>query len=81
MSRLKYRSQAVTSTTCEEANCKTINWIKQRTRWIKGYMQTYLVHMRNTIKLLNDLGLQGFMSFQLFIGGTVFSNLANIILS
>lgn len=80
MSRLKYRSQAVTSTTYEEANCRTINWIKQRTRWIKGYMQTYLVHMRNPIKLFRDLGPKGFMSFQLFIGGTVFSNLANIIL-
>ncbi len=80
MSRLKYRSQAVTSTTYEEANCRTINWIKQRTRWIKGYMQTYLVHMRNPIKLFKDLGLRGFLSFQLFVGGTVFSNLANIIL-
>jgi cellulose synthase/poly-beta-1,6-N-acetylglucosamine synthase-like glycosyltransferase len=80
MNRLKYRSQAVVSTTYEEANCKLFNWIKQRTRWIKGYMQTYLVHMRNPVKLFKDLGPTGFLSFQLFIGGTVVSNMANIVL-
>ena len=80
MSRLKYRSQAVTCTTYEEANCKLINWIKQRSRWMKGYMQTYLVHMRNPIKLFDDLGFRGFLSFQLFIGGNILSNLTNIVL-
>lgn len=80
MSRLKYRSRAVTSTTYEEANCRLMNWIRQRSRWMKGYMQTYLVHMRNPIKLFRELGPKGFLSFQLFIGGTVFSNLANMIL-
>lgn len=42
-----YRTAIVESTTYEEANSDNINWFWQRTRWIKGYIQTYLVHMRN----------------------------------
>ncbi|MDA8155258.1 MAG: glycosyltransferase [Actinomycetota bacterium] len=80
MGRLGYISRVIPSTTYEEANCKISNWIKQRTRWIKGYMQTYLVHMRNPVKLIKDLGGWGFLSFQFFVGGTVVSNLANIVL-
>ena len=38
--------QVVNATTYEEANTRVGNWIRQRSRWIKGYMQTYLVHMR-----------------------------------
>ena len=28
------------------------NWIRQRSRWIKGYIQTWLVHMRHPLRLL-----------------------------
>ena len=34
----------IDSTTFEEANRAYGNWIRQRSRWIKGYMQTTLVH-------------------------------------
>ena len=37
----------IDSTTLEEANSSVPNWIRQRWRWIKGYLQTWLVHMRN----------------------------------
>jgi glycosyltransferase XagB len=80
MNRLKYHTQAITSTTYEEANCRISNWIRQRTRWLKGYMQTYLVHMREPVKLYRELGPRGFLSFQLFIGGNVLSNMANVVL-
>lgn len=65
----------VNSTTYEEANNHYGNWIRQRSRWLKGYMQTYLVHMRNPIKLYHSLGPAGFWGFQFFIGGTVMSTL------
>lgn len=78
LSRLGYVTKILDSTTYEEANCQLINWIKQRTRWIKGYMQTYLVHMRNPFELWYKIGTKGFLGFQLFIGGTVLSNLTNI---
>lgn len=61
----------IDSTTYEEANSDLANWIRQRSRWIKGYFQTYLVHMRNPAKLYRQMGFTGFLSFQLVIGGTL----------
>jgi len=65
-----YKVAIVNSTTYEEANNEPINWIRQRSRWIKGYMQTYLVHMRNPIALIKKLGWKGFIGFNFFIGAT-----------
>ncbi|PCI38878.1 MAG: glycosyl transferase [Thiotrichales bacterium] len=78
--RFKYLVCSIPSTTYEEANTRLGNWITQRTRWVKGFMQTYLVHMRNPFKLLKELGLAGFLNFQIIIGGSVFANLACLIL-
>jgi len=58
----------INSTTFEEANGVLPSWISQRSRWIKGYMQTWLVHMRRPRHLLRSIGWRGFVSFQLFIG-------------
>ena len=65
-----YKIAIVNSTTFEEANNEPINWIRQRSRWIKGYMQTYLVHMRNPLALLRKVGWRGFLGFNFFIGAT-----------
>ena len=46
-----YTVGVINSTTYEEANGVLPSWIKQRSRWIKGYMQTWLVHMRHPIEL------------------------------
>ncbi len=70
----------VDSTTFEEANSVVDNWIRQRSRWVKGYIQTYLVHMRNPLLLWRQLGPAGFLSFQLVIGGTFFGFLLNPLL-
>ncbi len=70
----------VDSTTYEEANSVVDNWIRQRSRWVKGYIQTYLVHMRNPVLLFKQLGPAGFLSFQLVIGGTFFGFLLNPVL-
>ena len=75
--RAGYRTAVLDSVTLEEANSDFVNWIKQRSRWYKGYMQTWLVHMRRPRQLLNDLGLGGFVGFQLFVGGTPFLSLVN----
>ena len=71
----RYKVGVVNSTTFEEANSRLGNWIRQRSRWIKGYMQTYLVHMRRPLRLYRKLGFVGFWGFQLFIGGAVLSYL------
>lgn len=65
-----YRTTMMDSTTYEEANTNIGNWIRQRSRWIKGYLQTWLVYMRNPFRFLANVGFKGFMSFQLLIGGT-----------
>jgi cellulose synthase/poly-beta-1,6-N-acetylglucosamine synthase-like glycosyltransferase len=65
-----YKIAIVNSTTYEEANNEPVNWIRQRSRWIKGYMQTYLVHMRNPVALWRKLGWRGFLGFNFFIGAT-----------
>lgn len=66
----RYKVGVVNSTTLEEANNEPFNWIRQRSRWIKGYMQTSLVHMRNPIKLVNKIGWRGFFGFNFFVGFT-----------
>ncbi|MDQ2623204.1 MAG: glycosyltransferase [Actinomycetota bacterium] len=65
-----YRTTMMDSTTYEEANTAIGSWVRQRSRWIKGYIQTWLVYMRNPARLLKNVGFKGFMSFQLLIGGT-----------
>ncbi|MFC1483222.1 glycosyltransferase family 2 protein, partial [Candidatus Margulisiibacteriota bacterium] len=66
--------------TYEEANSKFINWVRQRSRWIKGYMQTYLVYMRHPIKFIKQVGLYKFMLFQFVVGGTFLFPLCNPVL-
>lgn len=65
-----YKTAIIDSTTLEEANSNVANWIRQRSRWIKGYIQTYLVHMRNPIYLIKTQGWHILM-FQLVVGGKI----------
>lgn len=75
ITQLGYRVGVVNSTTFEEANNHLGNWIRQRSRWLKGYMQTYLVHMRKPLECYRKLGHAGFWGFQFFIGGTILTTL------
>lgn len=68
--RAGYRTSIVDSSTYEEAPTSYGVWVRQRTRWIKGYMQTWLVHMRHPVTLWKDLGPKGFVGFHALIGGT-----------
>jgi glycosyltransferase XagB len=72
-----YRVGIVDSTTFEEASCHAGNWIRQRSRWMKGYMQTFLVHTRRPLHLIRTIGPLGFLGFVFFIGGTVLAGLLN----
>jgi cellulose synthase/poly-beta-1,6-N-acetylglucosamine synthase-like glycosyltransferase len=75
--RAGFRTQVLDSVTLEEANSDFINWEKQRSRWYKGYLQTWLVHMRHPRTLVRQLGLRGFVGFNLFVGGTPLLSLLN----
>jgi cellulose synthase/poly-beta-1,6-N-acetylglucosamine synthase-like glycosyltransferase len=72
-----YRVGVVDSTTFEEASCHAGNFIRQRSRWIKGYMQTFLVHTRRPLHLMRTTGALGFLGFLFFVGGTALSGLLN----
>lgn len=65
-----YRTAVLDSTTLEEANSDAINWIRQRSRWYKGYLQTWLVHMRRPLGLWRGLGAVGFFRFTALMAGT-----------
>lgn len=65
-----YKTAVIDSRTWEEANSKVGNWLRQRSRWIKGYMQTWLVHMRHPVELYRSLGGKGFIGYQTMVLGT-----------
>ena len=64
----RYSVGIIDSTTYEEATAQVGNWTRQRSRWIKGYMQTYLVYMRSPWTLIRELGVANFLIFQLVFG-------------
>ena len=65
-----YRVGVIDSETDEEACSQVRPWIRQRTRWIKGYMQTALVHTRHPLRLVRDVGMVNAFGFLLLIAGT-----------
>ncbi len=68
LGRAGLRVAMLDSTTWEEAVTRVRPWIRQRSRWVKGYLQTYLVHMRRPLLLLKELGPRGFSDFQMLVG-------------
>ena len=77
LARFGYRADVIDSTTYEEAPAQFGPWLRQRTRWFKGWMQTWAVHMREPGRLLRDLGLPGFLTFQLIVGGNALAALVH----
>jgi cellulose synthase/poly-beta-1,6-N-acetylglucosamine synthase-like glycosyltransferase len=77
LARFGYRADIIDSTTYEEAPADAGPWLRQRTRWFKGWMQTWLVHMRQPRRLLRELGLPGFVAFQLMVGGSALAALVH----
>ncbi len=75
LNRMGFTSDVIASTTREEAVSDLWSWIKQRSRWLKGWMQTYLVHMRQPAQLYKDLGSRGFFGFQIVFGGILIAAL------
>ena len=71
-----FRTGMLDSTTYEEANPDPRNWIRQRSRWIKGYLQTLLVHTRGGWDLRRTRDPH-FFTFLLVIGGKVMVNFIN----
>ena len=65
LARHGYRAEILDTVTEEEANCRALPWIRQRSRWLKGYMMTWAVHMRDPALLWRQLGPRKFIGFQI----------------
>lgn len=71
LARFGYHCEMLDTVTHEEANNRLWPWVKQRSRWLKGYAMTWCVHMRAPHKLWRDLGTWKFLGFQLLFLGTL----------
>lgn len=69
LNRYDLKTVVLDSTTYEEANPRLKNWLRQRSRWIKGYMQSYLIHMRRPWRYFHRGRLREFAWLQILLGG------------
>ncbi len=69
LARRNLRTSTISSITFEDAPTRMGVWTGQRTRWMKGWMQTFVVHNRKPLRLLSDLGWRRFALFQITILG------------
>jgi cellulose synthase/poly-beta-1,6-N-acetylglucosamine synthase-like glycosyltransferase len=77
LARDGYALSMIGPPTYEEAPISFSAWLAQRTRWIKGHMQTWLVLMRNPFRTVHELGLRGFAMMQLMLGGGLIAAFAH----
>jgi len=77
LARQGWRTAVLASTTWEEAPPVFRQWFRQRTRWLKGWMQTYLVHTRQPLRLIRELGLRGAFGVHVLMGALVLSALVH----
>ncbi len=75
LARYGYDCGTLDSVTLEEANTRAINWMRQRGRWLKGFLATWLVHMREPLRSWQDLGPAGFWAMQAMTLGVFASTL------
>jgi cellulose synthase/poly-beta-1,6-N-acetylglucosamine synthase-like glycosyltransferase len=78
--RTGYHTALMDSTTMEEANSDFVNWMRQRSRWGKGYFLSWLVLMRHPRLLMRDVGWRSAVSMQLTLGGTFGVALLNLLM-
>ena len=71
LARRGYRCAFLPTVTEEEATTTITAWIRQRSRWIKGYAMTWAVHMRDPLRLYGELGPLRFASVQILFLGTL----------
>jgi cellulose synthase/poly-beta-1,6-N-acetylglucosamine synthase-like glycosyltransferase len=75
--RMGYRSSTLTLPTYEDAPTEFRVWLAQRTRWYKGWLQTWLVLMRQPVRTAREMGPLSFLVFQLLVGGMLVAALSH----
>jgi cellulose synthase/poly-beta-1,6-N-acetylglucosamine synthase-like glycosyltransferase len=74
-----YRTQILDSVTLEEANSDMVNWIRQRSRWYKGYLQTMIVHLRHPLEFRRKVGTKAALRFINMTGGIPATAIINLL--
>ncbi|MEM9578727.1 MAG: glycosyltransferase [Pseudomonadota bacterium] len=64
LARRGYKTELLSTVTREEATSRAWPWIRQRSRWLKGFLVTYCVHMRQPLRLCREVGLLRFLGLQ-----------------
>jgi cellulose synthase/poly-beta-1,6-N-acetylglucosamine synthase-like glycosyltransferase len=80
LARFGYRTEVISCPTREPAPKHFDIWLRQRTRWFKGWAQTWLVHMRNPARLAGELGIKSFLVAQVLFAGMLASALLHPLL-
>ena len=78
LARSDYRTLVLDSVTLEEANADVVNWVRQRSRWYKGYLQTFFVHFRRPIAASRQLGLKPTLRLINFTAGMPIACMMNL---
>jgi cellulose synthase/poly-beta-1,6-N-acetylglucosamine synthase-like glycosyltransferase len=80
LARFGFRAETISRPTYEAAPTRFSVWLPQRTRWFKGWGQSWLVHMRSPWRLLSELGLKSFVVLQALLAGMLVSALLHPLL-
>lgn len=75
LARARMKTQMIKPPTFEDAPEDIRIWTPQRSRWIKGFMQTWLVLMRRPSLTRRQMGGRDFAVMQLSLGGAVMAPL------
>lgn len=75
LARMGCTARMIEPETQEEAPTRWRQWRNQRTRWMKGHLQTWLVLNRNPIRVMREMGLAKFMITQLTLGGGLLASM------
>jgi cellulose synthase/poly-beta-1,6-N-acetylglucosamine synthase-like glycosyltransferase len=78
LARFGGRAAMITSPTWEEAPVQYRHWAKQRTRWMKGHLQTWLVLMRDPLAAAREMGFANFASVQFTLGGALLTAIMHL---
>ncbi len=80
LARIGQKTGILDSTSQEEATADFKSWVLQRTRWMKGFIQTSIVHMRHPFRFTKEIGgLKNLLGFLLIVPGSVLINVINFI--
>jgi cellulose synthase/poly-beta-1,6-N-acetylglucosamine synthase-like glycosyltransferase len=73
LSMYGYKTKILDSYSFEECPTDIPNWLNQRSRWIKGFLQTFLVYLRQDPKLKAKLSMKSRIYIYIFLGFATYS--------